>query len=74
MKDLERGNLSYTTIEEFLSDLKEEFRRENNKMIKVIEFKKVEQGSRIIEEFVQEFRKVVKRSRYKRRQLVEKFK
>jgi len=42
MKDLERGNLSYTTIEEFLSDLKEEFRRENNKMIKVIEFKKVE--------------------------------
>ena len=74
MKDLERGNLSYTTIEEFLSDLKEEFRRENNKMIKVIEFKKVEQGSRIIKEFVQEFRKVVKRSRYERRQLVEKFK
>ena len=74
MKDLERGNLSYTTIEEFLSDLKEEFRRENNKIIKVIEFKKVEQGSRIIEEFVQEFRKVVKRSRYERRQLVEKFK
>ena len=73
MKDLERGNLSYT-IEKFLSDLKEEFRRENNKMIKIIEFKKVEQRSRIIEEFVQEFRKVVKRSRYKRRQLVEKFK
>jgi len=41
MKDLERGNLSYT-IEEFLSDLKKEFRRGNNKMIKVIEFKKVE--------------------------------
>ena len=73
MKDLERGNLSYT-IEKFLSDLKEEFRRENNKMIKVIEFKKVEQGSRIIEEFVQELRKVVKGSRYERRQLVEKFK
>ena len=73
MKDLEKGNLSYI-IEEFLSDLKEEFRRENNKMIKVIEFKKVEQGSRIIEEFVQEFRKVVKGSRYEGRQLVEKFK
>ena len=73
MKDLERGNLSYT-IEEFLSDLKKEFRRGNNKMIKVIEFKKVEQGSRIIEEFVQELRKVVKGSRYERRQLVEKFK
>ena len=73
MKDLEKGNLSYI-IEEFLSDLKEEFRRGNNKMIKVIELKKVEQGSRIIEEFVQEFRKVVKRSRYERRQLVEKFK
>ena len=73
MKDLEKGNLSYI-IEEFLSDLKEEFRRGNNKMIKVIELKKVEQRSRIIEEFVQEFRKVVKGSRYERRQLVEKFK
>ena len=73
MKDLEKGNLSYI-IEEFLSDLKEEFRRGNNKMIKVIELKKVEQRSRIIEEFVQEFRKVVKGSRYEGRQLVEKFK
>jgi len=32
--------------------LKEEFREEDDKMIKVAELKKVEQGSRIIEEFV----------------------
>jgi len=52
MEDLESGNLSYIIIEKFLSDLKKEFRREDNKTMKVTEFKKVEQESRIIEEFV----------------------
>ena len=55
MEDLESRNLSYIIIEKFLSDLKKEFRREDNKTMKVTEFKKVEQESRIIEEFVQEF-------------------
>jgi len=52
MEDLESKILSYVTVREFLSDLKEEFSRENNKMIKVAELKKVEQRSRTIEKFV----------------------
>ena len=67
-------NSSYATVGEFLSDLKEEFGREDNKTMKVVELKKVEQGSRIIEEFVQEFRRIAKGSKYKKRPLVEKFK
>jgi len=42
--------LSYTIIGEFLSDLKKEFGREDNKTIKVAELKKVEQGGKIIED------------------------
>jgi len=54
MEDLESGNLSYSTIREFLSDLKEEFDRRDNKTIKVMELKKIEQESRTMKEFVQD--------------------
>ena len=50
IEDLESGSLSYTIIGEFLSDLKKEFGREDNKTIKVAELKKVEQGGKIIED------------------------
>jgi len=52
MEDLESKILSYVTVREFLSDLKEEFGRGNNKMIKVAKLKKVEQRSRTIDKFV----------------------
>ena len=42
MKDLKSRSLSYVIVGEFLSDLKEEFGRGNNKMIKVVELKKIE--------------------------------
>jgi len=41
MEDLKSKNLSYITVGEFLSDLKEEFRGGDNKMLKVTELKKV---------------------------------
>ena len=40
----------------------------------MIELKKIEQESKIIEEFVQEFRKVVRESKYIEKLLVEEFK
>ena len=42
MENLESRSLSYTTVREFLLDLKEEFGGEDNEMIKVVELKKVE--------------------------------
>ena len=74
IEDLESRSLSYITISEFLSDLKEEFSSGDDKMIKVTELKKIEQGSKTIEKFVQEFRRAAKESRYERRLLVEEFK
>ena len=42
IKNLESRNLSYVTVEEFLSDLKEEFSREDDKIMKMVELKKIE--------------------------------
>ena len=74
LEDLEAETLEYGTIREFLADLKKEFSGGDNEIIKVAELRKIEQGNRIIENFVQEFRKVIKRSKYKERLLVEEFK
>jgi len=54
--------------------LKEEFGRDNNTTMKVVELKKVEQGSETMEEFMQEFRRVAKESGYEKRSLIEEFK
>ena len=53
LEDLEVDTLEYAMIEEFLVDLKKEFSKRDNKIIKMAELKKVEQRSRIIEKFVQ---------------------
>ena len=57
-----------------MSDLKEKFREEDNKTIKVAELKKVEQESKTMEEFVQEFRRIIRNSRYEKRSLIKEFK
>ena len=43
-------------------------------MVRVAELRKVEQGGRTMEEFVQEFKRAVRESGYERRPLVEEFK
>ena len=72
--DLKVESLEYETIRKFLADIKKEFGRGDNKMMKVAELKKIEQKSKMIEEFVQEFRRAAKGSRYEERLLVEEFK
>jgi len=74
LEDLEGEKLKYETAEEFLADIEKEFRRGNKETVKVVELKRLEQGEKIIKEFIQEFQRVVKESGYERRSLVEKFK
>ena len=74
MEYLESRSLSYTIVGEFLSDLREKFKKGDNEMIKVAELKNVKQESRMMEKFVQEFRRVARGSGYKGRPLVEEFK
>ena len=56
--------MEYGMIGEFLADLKKESGEGDNKIIKMVELERVEQRSKTIEEFVQEFIRTAKDSRY----------
>ena len=74
LEKLEEEILEYESVGEFLATIKKEFRGGEEELVKVVELKKLEQEGKTMEEFVQEFKKVAKRSGYERRPLVEKFK
>ena len=74
LENLKTINLEYETTKEFLADLKKKFRKREKKTIKMTELKRLEQGSKIIEEFIQELRKVARKSKYEKRLLIKKLK
>jgi len=74
LEDLEAGLLEYETIGEFLADIRKEFGEGDEKSVKVAELKKLEQEERIMEEFIQEFKRVARGNKYKGKLLVEEFK
>ena len=59
---------------EFLAKIKKEFGGRDGKTVKIAGLRRLKQERKTIEEFVQEFRRVARGSRYKRRPLVEEFK
>ena len=74
MEELESGEVEYETVEEFLMSLKKEFGGGEKESTKAAELRKLEQGGKMMEEFVKEFKRAVRRSRYEGRPLVEEFK
>jgi len=65
LEDLEGELLEYETAGEFLADIKKYFGREDEKTVKVAKLKKLEQEGRTMEEFVQKFRRIARRIKYK---------
>lgn len=55
IKNLEVEVLEFGMVEEFLEVIKKEFGERDDESRKVAELKQIEQGNRIMEEFVQEF-------------------
>ena len=74
MEELEVGEMEYEMAEELLTVLKKEFGGGEEEVVKVVELRKLEQGGKTMEEFVQEFKRAARGSGYKGRPLVEKFK
>jgi len=74
LEDLEAGLLEYETVGEFLAEIRKEFGEEDKELVKVAELKRLEQEGKIMEEFVQKFRRAARGSRYEERPLVEEFK
>ena len=74
MEEIEAGEVEYESAEEFLTSLKKEFRGGEEELVKAAELRKLEQGGKTMEEFVQEFKRTARGSRYEGRLLVEEFK
>jgi len=64
MEELETGKVEYESVEEFLTSLKKEFGREKEESIKVAELRKLEQRGKMMEEFIQEFKRTARGSGY----------
>jgi len=74
MEELESEEIEYETVEDFLTSLRKEFGGGEEESVKVAELRKLEQGGRTMEEFVQEFKRAARGSGYEGRPLIEEFK
>ena len=74
IEDLEEEAVEYESVGKFLTAIKKEFGGGKEELVKVAELKKLEQEGRIMEEFVQEFRRAARGSGYKECSLIEEFK
>ena len=74
MEELESGEVEYESAEEFLISLKKDFGGGEEEWVKAAELRKLKQGERMIEIFMQKFKRVARGSGYEGRPLVEEFK
>jgi len=74
MKELEAEKVEYESAGEFLAEIKKEFGEGDKELVKVAELKRIEQGGRMMEEFVQDFKRVVRESGYEGHPLIKEFK
>jgi len=74
LEDLEAGKVEYELAREFLTQIKKEFGGGDKESMKVAELKRIEQGSRMMEKFVQDFKRVARGSGYEGCPLIEEFK
>jgi len=74
IEELESGEVEYESVEEFLTNLKREFGGGEEESVKAAELRKLKQGGKTMEEFVQEFKRTARGSGYEGRPLVEEFK
>ena len=74
MEELEAGEIEYESAGDFLAEIRKEFGGGDEELVKVAELKKIEQGGKNMEEFVQEFKRVARGSGYKGCLLIKEFK
>ena len=74
MEELETREIEFELAGEFLAEIKKEFRGGDEKLVKVAELKKIKQGRRTMEEFIQDFKRTTRESSYKGHLLIEEFK
>jgi len=66
MEEMEAKEVEYELTEEFLTTLRKEFGRGEEESVKAAELRKMEQGGKSMEEYVQEFKRAARGSGYER--------
>jgi len=74
LEDLEAREIEFESVGEFLAEIKKEFGRGDEESVKVTELKRMRQEERLMKKFVQDFKRVARKSKYKGRPLIEEFK
>ena len=74
MEKLEAGEVEYESVEEFFTILKKEFGAGEEELVKAAELRRMEQGGKTMEKYMQEFKRMARESGYEGRPLVEEFK
>jgi len=74
MEEIEAEEVEYESAEKILTSLRKEFGGGEEESVKAAELRKMEQGGKIMEEYVQEFKKAARDSGYEGRPLIEEFK
>ena len=72
--EIKAGEVEFELVKEFFTCLKKKFGGGEEELVKAAELRKLKQGGRTMEEFVQEFKRVARGSGYEGRLLVEEFK
>jgi len=74
MEELELGEIEYEIAEEFFTGLRKEFGGEEEESVKAAELRRMEQGGKTMEKYMQEFKRTARGSGYEGRPLIEEFK
>jgi len=74
MEELKTGEVEFESVGEFMVEIRKEFGGGDKELVKVAKLKKIEQGGRMIKEFVQDFKRVARGSGYKECPLIKEFK
>ena len=74
MEELEIGEIKFESAGKFLAEIRKEFEEGDKEPVKVAELKKIEQGGRMMKEYVQEFKRIARESGYKGCLLIKEFK
>ena len=74
LDEITKGTLAVNTVEELFTKIRQEFGEFDKESRKADELRVLEQGSRMVDEYVQEFKRAARGSGYEGRALVEEFK
>jgi len=74
LDELAKGESEVETVEQLFTKIRNDFRETSEKEKKIEQLRMIEQGGKTYNKYVQEFKKVARRSSYKERPLIKEFK